>query len=340
MLATALLILLPLQADTPEATQNAQQDLPPLERVVTRVGEIDITLGDVRAEVNRLVPMTFFHARLPEEDKLKTYKEALNNLVERNLIHLDAQARGITASGKEVREEFKKTLAKAGPEYAGIDEAQFDRLLEQYHDMVVRRILIDKNEVRFTESIPEISEEAIRARYDMIAEELFSPEEARFQHILCKVPPSASRQEGAAVRKEVEALRQRALDGEDFGELAKEFSDDIYASVGGDMGFIQKGAFSIRELDKQAFELKDTEVSVVMTSLYGFHILKRVETRAPRQMGFDEVAAELRIGLEMEASSKAREAWMTEMRETFGVEELIVLEDDSLPVEAKPGETH
>lgn len=331
MLYTALLAILALQGNPAEATQSPEQSVAPLQRVVTKVGKLDITLGDVRAEVNRLVPMTFFHSNLPEEEKLSTYKTALGNLVEKSLIHQDAIARGMNPTEEQIRAEFHITLQKAGPEYANLPDEKFEELLGVYRPKVIRRLLLDQNEARFVTSIPKIKDDAVKARYEMIQSELFSPEEARFQHILCKVPPSASRQEGAAVRKEIDALHTRLVDGEDFGEVAKEFSDDIFASVGGDMGFVEKGAFSIRELDASAFKLADGEISTVLTSLYGFHILRRLETRPSRQLSFEEVAAGLRTGLEMESKSVAREAWMNEMREKIGVTELIKLEDDSLP---------
>lgn len=331
MLYTAILTVLALQGNPAEATQSPEQSVAPLERVVTKVGTIEITLGDVRAEVNRLVPMTFFHSNLPEEEKLSTYKTALGNLVDKSLIHQDAITRGLNPTEEQIRAEFQATLVKAGPEYASLPEEKFNELLNVYRPKVVRRWMLDQNEARFMASVPAIKEEALQQRYDMIRTELVSPEEARFQHILCKVPPAASKQEGAAVRKEIESLRERLIAGEDFGGVAKEYSDDIFASVGGDMGFVQKGAFTIRELDSAAFELADGDVSEVLTSLYGFHILLRLETRAPRQLSFEEVTADLRTGLEMEIEAVAREAWMAEMRKAIGVEELIKLEDDSLP---------
>lgn len=332
MLHSALLLLLAVQSTPAPAIQSPESVVPPLERVVTQVGVVGITLGDVRAEVNRLVPLTFFHTRMPEEEKLSTYKKALGNLVESALIHQDALARKIPTSEKEIRAEFRNALAKVGNQYANISEAEFAELLETYRVQVVRRLLIEKNKARFAAELPEVTEEAVLKRYEMIKDELMTPEEARFLHILCKVPPVVEKAEGIAIRAEIDALHQRLVDGEDFEKLAKEFSDDIFASVGGDMGFIQTGAFSIRELNSSAFALQDGETSEVLISLYGFHILRRVETRAPRQLSFEEAQPEIRIGLAMEIHAAERVAWLAEIGESIGVEELITLDDDQLPV--------
>jgi len=331
MLPSALLLLFAVQSAPAPVTQSPETSIPPLERVVTQVGTVGITLGDVRGEVNRLVPLTFFHTRMPEEKKLATYKKALGNLVESALIHQDALARKIPSTEKEIRAEFRVALTKVGKQYANISDAEFSTLLDTYRVQVVRRLLIDKNEARFEAELPEVSEEAVLKRFEMIKEELITPEEARFLHILCKVPPVVDKAEGIAIRAEIDALRQRLVDGENFEQLAKEYSDDIFASVGGDMGFIQTGAFSIRELNSSAFALKDGETSEVLISLYGFHILRRVETRAPRRLTLEEAQPDIRIGLAMEIRATARIAWLAEISASIGVEELITLDDDQLP---------
>ncbi|NQU47327.1 MAG: peptidylprolyl isomerase [Planctomycetes bacterium] len=334
MLTTSFLLLLALPAQVadqqPVEDQNTpppQQQPSPLERIVAIVGGSEITLGDVRAEVNRIVPVTFFHARLPEKKKVETYQQALSNLIERTLIHQDALARKLTVSDIELRDEFRKTLAKAGAQYQNINEDEFERLLLDYEAKVRRRILIDKNEARFEKTIPPITEQRLHDLYEMLKPELITPLEARFRHILRKVDPSANRQDAMVIRAEMEEIVARLESGEDFSKLASEVSEDIYASNGGDMGFIRNGSFQVGELNDAAFALTDNETSGILTSLYGFHLLQRVESKAQKPLSFAEAEEELRLHLATQLRATQRQEWMKNMRSQIKVEEIIRLDD-------------
>ena len=330
MLYAALLILSALQNPPAEATSSQDTSIDPLQRVVTIVGSEEIKFLDIRAEVNRLVPLNFYHAKLPEEERVATYRKALKNLVEKSLIYQDAVARGLQITEEDIRTEFRAALDKAGPQYAEISDQEFDELLEEYRPRVARRVLIDRNEERFEASIPVVTEEAMKERFEATRDMWVTPEEARFRHIMVRVEPSASTQEKDSIRQQVEALQKRLLDGEDFAAAAEKYSDDIYATVGGDMGFIVKGAFRLRDVDASAFELQDGEISDVIKSLYGFHIVLRVETNPARPLTFEEAKADLREVLEVETRMVAREAWLESMRNSLGVKELITLEDETL----------
>jgi parvulin-like peptidyl-prolyl isomerase len=294
-----------------------------LDQVVAVAGQAEITLKDVRAEVNRIIPVTFFHARMPEDQKMETYRKALDNLIERALIHQGAQARGITASEQEIRAEFKKTLQQAGPQYANISADKFTELLEGYRPKVVRRILIDKNNLRFESTLKPIADAEIKEVYEAQKSHLLAPVEARFLHILRKVDPAAGQEEGLKVRTEMQDLLEQLANGADFKALAKQHSEDIFASTGGDMGFIQQGALRITELNQAAFALKDGETSELLTSLYGFHILRRVESRPPRQLTLEEAAAGLKLEIASNRRNAARAKWLEQLKKELGVEELV-----------------
>jgi len=326
-------LLLCTFAGAMDQDSQAPDTSPPslLETVVAKVGILEIDLADVKAEVNRIVPLEFFHARLPEDQKEETYRKALDSLIEKGLIQQDAMERGIEIEEQAMRAEFHRTLTKAGAQYADIQEDEFLQLLEQYRPMVERRLLIDRNEARFQETLPKIGEAEVQQRYQELKDDLVSPQEARFLHIMAKVAPSAGQAEAMVVRDELKKLRTRIEQGESFAELAKRFSDDIYSSQGGDMGFIAEGAFQISELNKAAFALKDGEMSEVLTSLYGFHLLRRIETRPARKLSLEEAAPILRATLEEETQFAAREAWISSMKESIGVEILIDLNQNILP---------
>ncbi len=326
MLHTSALLILALQTGSAVNEGQEPQAPPILDQVIAKAGATEINLRDVRAEVNRIVPLTFFHAKLPEEKKLATYREALDNLIEKALIEQDAAIRGIKVSEQELQAEFRKTLKKAGPQYDDIDQAQFLDLLDNYRPKVTRRVLIDKNEARFEKTLKPVTKEMVQAHYEQNKEHMITTEEARFLHILRKVPPSAGGEEGLAIRQDIEGLLEQIRAGADFVELAKEHSEDIYASHGGDMGFLKSGAFQISELNDAAFLLEDGETSGILISLYGFHILRRVESKPQRQLTLEEAEEGLRLEMDYEMRNSARKAWIEQMTGDLGVEELVLFE--------------
>jgi peptidyl-prolyl cis-trans isomerase D len=103
--------------------------------------------------------------------------------------------------------------------------------------------------------------------------------QVRARHILVKAGSYASEEQNAAARKKAEALQKRAAGGGDFAALArKESEDQITAKNGGDIGFLKKGVMP-EPFDKALFALKVDEVSEVVETQYGFHVIKVVAIR-------------------------------------------------------------
>ncbi len=91
--------------------------------------------------------------------------------------------------------------------------------------------------------------------------------------------PEPSKEEEKAVEKELNQLKERILNGEDFGELAKEYSQDPgTAPEGGDLGFFRKGQM-VKEFEDVAFKMAPGELSRVVKSDFGYHLIQVLERR-------------------------------------------------------------
>ena len=310
--------------------RNAQDGLAAI------VGRVRITLLDLRAELNRLIPLNFFHNKLPADRVAQMQAQALDHLVERALILQDAQDRKLTASEEEIRAEFAETLKKAGPQYSGLAGEEVDALRARYHDLIVRRILLDKNEARFEAGLAAVAPERVRALYDERAEQLLAPLEAHFLHLLVKVPPSASQAQADEIRARTEGLLAQLQDGASFELLARENSEDIYALVGGDMGFVTLESFLNPGIGAAAFALRDGETSGVLPSMYGCHIVRRVESKPRRRLTFEQARPALAAELAGERRAAARAQWLEGLRAHYGVEILVELEPAAPAAPAAP----
>jgi peptidyl-prolyl cis-trans isomerase D len=140
----------------------------------------------------------------------------------------------------------------------------------------------------------EVADADVEAAYSKARATRFSqPEQRRAAHILFKVAPDATPETTAGVEREAMAVLKRARAGEDFAALARKHSQDSSASNGGDLGFFGRGQM-VPEFENAAFALGIGQVSDLVKSPFGFHIIKVAETRAAREIPLDEVRQPLR----------------------------------------------
>ncbi|MFM6978830.1 MAG: peptidylprolyl isomerase [Methylophilaceae bacterium] len=144
--------------------------------------------------------------------------------------------------------------------------------------------------------------------------------QSHLRHILIKVSEVTSEKEA---RQRMEIIRERAEHGEDFAELAKQYSEDSSASNGGDLGWVNPNE-NLPELDRAMEKLAIAEISPIIKSQFGIHIIQVTERR---QQDMSNEAAKLKARQEIRArkSDEAYQDWIRELRDKAFVE--IRLED-------------
>ncbi|MGE4401011.1 MAG: SurA N-terminal domain-containing protein [Desulfobulbus sp.] len=141
-----------------------------------------------------------------------------------------------------------------------------------------------------TEAVPE---EAMRTYYKDHLTEYQVPEKRRARHILFKVGEDTSGEVKAAKKVEAEKVLQQIRQGADFAAMAKKFSEDGSKERGGDLGFFSRGQM-VPTFERSAFSLKAGEVSPVIESPFGYHIIKVEEVQPEATRSFAEVSQTIR----------------------------------------------
>lgn len=132
-------------------------------------------------------------------------------------------------------------------------------------------------------------------------------QEVRARHILLRVPPDASPAERDSILAIARDLRARAVSGENFAELAREYSQDPgSAREGGDLGFFGPGQM-VAPFEQAAFALDVGEISDVVESPFGYHIIKVEERRMPN---FDDIRDAFRAQVLQQRIFEAQEAYV------------------------------
>jgi len=150
-----------------------------------------------------------------------------------------------------------------------------------------------------------VSEEALRAYYQDHLAEYHIPEKRRARHILFKVGDGDSSEAKAAKKAEAEKVLQQLHQGADFAAMAKKYSEDSSKEQGGDLGFFSRGQM-VPTFEQSAFSLKPGEISSIVESPFGYHIIKVEETQPEKTRSFAEVSQAIRLQLaQKEAQASA-----------------------------------
>ncbi|WP_418321069.1 peptidylprolyl isomerase [Piscinibacter sakaiensis] len=155
-----------------------------------------------------------------------------------------------------------------------------------------------------------VDEEELRKYYKQNEARYSTPQERRASHILVKVDPSASADERAAAKAKAEALLAEVRkEPQRFAEVAQKNSDDPgSAANGGDLDFFSKGAM-VKPFEDTVFALKPDEISDLVTTDFGYHIIKLTGVRGGDKHSYETVRPELEKLLRQQlAQQKYQEA--------------------------------
>ncbi len=186
-----------------------------------------------------------------------------------------------------VREILTKKVIVAKARKEGFDrKPEIKEQLSYVFDNFISQEYL-KNVVTAGVTVPEVD---LKKAYKEYEKEFLLPEQAKVRHILIAAEQTAARDEKEKARNRAESILQRIRKGEDFAALAREVSDDQMSSAqGGELAPFTAGKTNAVEFEKAAFALKDGQLSDVVETRYGFHIIKMIEHREKRTAPFNEV---------------------------------------------------
>jgi parvulin-like peptidyl-prolyl isomerase len=256
----------------------------------------------------------------------KLRREAMDLMIEQELVKQTAEKEGIKGDPAEVDETIAELRAvfdsddqfRMKLESDGFTEESFRRHVER---MAAAKVYLD----RIRADASDVRDAEVEKFYEENPVRLTLPEQARVRHILLKWKPMGTQDDRAAVRKQIEPILQRARSGEDFGALAREFSEDSSTKgSGGDTGFFYRGTM-VPAFEEIAFTLEPGEISDPVDTVFGVHILKLEGRQPSRLLPLDEVREQLRDYVRDEKMEAAVSAKIDELRSAADVQVLIPL---------------
>jgi len=222
----------------------------------------------------------------------------------------------MTVADQDVVDEFKKRNERVKVQVANFPADKFRdgvtatdaEIAKQFEDHKETYRIGEKRKVRYVT----VDQEGLRARatvtgqqiersYNDNIQQYSTPEQVRASHILLKTEGK----DDATVKKQAEDLLAQLKKGANFEELAKKNSqDEVSAAKGGDLDFFNKGAM-VPEFDKVAFELQPGQMSDLVKSSFGYHIIKVTDKKPASTKTLDEVRAQIEDQLKYEQAQTA-----------------------------------
>jgi len=209
---------------------------------------------------------------------------------------------------------------------------------EQFHARVMEQALAEAVLDREVKSKIKVSDEQMKKFYDENPEKFAQPEMVRASHVLITTKDPVTRQDMSneqktAKKATAEKVLARARKGEDFAALVKEFSEDPGSKDKGGEYTFPRGQM-VPEFEAAAFSLNSNQVSDIITTAYGFHIIKLLEKIPPKKLEFTKVADDLKEGMTREELQKQLPEYFEKVKKEAAIEVL----DQSLILPSLPKE--
>ena len=272
------------------AAEPLPEELP---AIVARVNTHAIT----RNELERAVRSAEVQAgqALPPQFRDQVYRSVLDRLVSFHLLLQESETLSISADDAAVDARIE-IIRSSFPSDDAFEtqlrswDTTLDALREETRrDLVVERVL--ESEVLLG---IEVDVETAREFYELHSEQFTEGGGVRARHILIGLSPDASDQDRAEARGRAERLRHDAENGTDFAELARTHSEDPgSAANGGDLGVVVRGQ-TVPNFEAALFALEPGELSEVIETPFGVHVILMVEREAERTAPFAEASVRIR----------------------------------------------
>ncbi len=277
----------------------------------------------VQFELDRLVRFYMSHGMTMDEVKKnlpKLEEKALEQAIGAKLLLDRAAQLELPVTAQDIDAEVQKVVTQVGGEEnyrkaleaQGVTEEAFRRELEK--GARVNRLV---NQA--CAHVADPTEDEVAAFYEAHKAEYVTPPQVLCQHILVKSEEGDLPEAKSAAFEKIREIRERIVAGGDFAEEAKKHSDCPSGKEGGSLGWFGRGMM-VPEFDKCAFEMKKGEVSGVVTTQFGYHIIYKADERGGGEQTLVDVHDQIKDLLRHEARGRAMDAFVAELREKAQIE--------------------
>ena len=250
-------------------------------------------------------------------------RDILEGLIERELLYQASQKAGIKIDDQEVNQQLAD-IKKRFPSEADFNTAlgkmnlTEDEVKSQISRGLAIRKLIDQQII----SKIVITDAETKAYYDGNLQKFKQPEQVKASHILIKVDAGAAEAQKAEARKKIETVQQKVKDGGDFAELARQYSEGPSKTRGGDLGYFARGQM-VKPFEEAAFSMKTNEVSGIVETRFGYHIIKVYDKKPAQTLAYADVKERLNQRIKQEEVEKQASQYIGQLKKEANIQKFI-----------------
>jgi peptidyl-prolyl cis-trans isomerase SurA len=257
-----------------------------LDQVVAVVDNEIILLSELRQQALTFAIQYGINPQTQQQKFNELMSQVLENLVIQKVLYVKALEDTLTVEDRIVNEELERNIERLVQQFGSREK------VKEYYGTSIEKIkrnfsedtrqgLMAKMVMGQKEATIKITRREVEAFYKTMKDSLPDlPESYHIANLLLKI--QAGEISKARARERMEKIEEELKAGGDFKELAEKYSDDkASAANGGDLGFFQRGEL-VREFEEVAYLLKPDEISGIVGTSFGFHIIQMIERQGEK----------------------------------------------------------
>ena len=314
-------------ASQPPSAAPGQSATPPkpvpavLPAVVARVNGEDVKKADFERMIHTIEGRA--GQPIPADHRDEVLRGALDQLVVYTLLAQESKTRGIKVDDAEVNGKMQELRGQFPTEDA-FNKALKDRGMTA--DSLRHDAQVDLSVTKLMDAevatTPGPSDSEIKDFYDKNPDKFKQDEQVRASHILIRVDQKADAATRAKAKAQIESILKQARGGADFAALARKYSQDGSAQQGGDLNYFSRGQM-VPQFESAAFGLKVGQISDVVQTEFGYHIIKVTDHKPARTVPFEEAKPQIAQYLAGQKKQEHADAFIESLKKKSKIEILI-----------------
>ena len=293
-----------------------------MDRVAAVVNQEIITFSEVEKWVNPLKENIVTEDRFERRQRLQEiYRKTLEKLIEEKLIDQEIKKSGIKVSNKEVEATLEEVKRRNAATQEDLEKALAAEglTIETYKKQIEKGLQWRKLISWSVKVETKVGEKELRDFYQKNIQRYRANETYRPSHILFIVPKEATPEKIQEIRKKCHKVLEKIKEGEDFGEMALLYSEDASSKDRGDLGHFKRGEL-LPAFEREVIRLKVGEVSGVVRTEFGFHIIKLLDHKGIDPFPFEEVKERVHADYYESEMEKAYRQFLSTLKEKAVIE--------------------
>ena len=302
-------------APAPAAAEKAK----PLPDPVARVNGVAIPAADLQKALTAFSKSPSA-AQVPPGQEKAVQQFLLNQMIGGELMYQVAKNTPVKDQDKQINDALGKLKArfKTDDEYKkGLQEQGLNE--KDLRELIRRNVIIENHIEQMVVPKQTVSDAEVKEFYDKNPETFTQPEQVRASHILITVDATATDADKKAAKEKAEGFLKQVKAGADFAKLAQENSGCPSSKQGGDLGYFGKGQM-VKPFEETAFAMKTGDVSGVVETQFGYHIIKLTEKKSPSKIPFNDVKVRIADSLKRKKVSEAINATLEDAKKKAKIE--------------------